>query len=140
MMIIDYCGGLSSIRQAKRSRIEFLLDEEKGEVETMGEHINIPKFTCSICIDFPESSDEFASVSGCSHRFCFDCIDRWARTEKRCPLCKAKFDTIDRVVHVATPVAASLDMAAENIYIRESLFPLQHQLPLALWQTVSLLL
>ena len=67
----------------------------------------LEEFTCPICIDCPDTAEEVASISGCCHRFCFDCIDRWARTENRCPLCKARFNTIDRVVQAATPVAAS---------------------------------
>ncbi|KAL3773077.1 hypothetical protein ACHAW5_007292 [Stephanodiscus triporus] len=55
-------------------------------------------FTCAICLDAPPCMSEVASISGCTHRFCFDCIDRWAETENRCPCCKARFQTIDRVV------------------------------------------
>mmetsp|Transcript_21145 Transcript_21145/g.38271 ORF Transcript_21145/g.38271 Transcript_21145/m.38271 type:complete len:545 (-) Transcript_21145:272-1906(-) len=55
-------------------------------------------FTCAICIDAPSSMAEVASISGCTHRFCFDCIDKWAQTENKCPCCKARFQTIDRVV------------------------------------------
>ncbi|KAL3810709.1 hypothetical protein ACHAXA_009991 [Cyclostephanos tholiformis] len=55
-------------------------------------------FTCAICLDAPPCMSEVASISGCTHRFCFDCIDRWAETENRCPCCKARFRTIDRVV------------------------------------------
>ena len=57
-----------------------------------------PDFTCAICLDAPESMSEVASISGCTHRFCFDCIDRWAETENKCPCCKARFRTIDRAV------------------------------------------
>jgi hypothetical protein len=55
-------------------------------------------FTCAICLDAPPCMSEVASIGGCTHLFCFDCIDRWAETENRCPCCKARFTTIDRVV------------------------------------------
>jgi hypothetical protein len=55
-------------------------------------------FTCAICLDAPPAMSDVASISGCTHRFCFDCIDQWANTENRCPCCKARFRTIDRVV------------------------------------------
>ena len=55
-------------------------------------------FICAICLDAPPCMSEVASISGCTHRFCFDCIDRWAVTENKCPCCKARFQTIDRVV------------------------------------------
>jgi hypothetical protein len=54
-------------------------------------------FTCAICLDAPSSMTEVASLDGCTHRFCFDCIDKWAMTENKCPCCKARFRTIDRV-------------------------------------------
>ena len=55
-------------------------------------------FTCAICLDAPPSMTDVASISGCSHKFCFDCIDKWALTENKCPCCKARFNKIDRVV------------------------------------------
>mmetsp|Transcript_40465 Transcript_40465/g.86194 ORF Transcript_40465/g.86194 Transcript_40465/m.86194 type:complete len:536 (-) Transcript_40465:375-1982(-) len=54
-------------------------------------------FTCAICLDAPSSMTEVASISGCTHRFCFDCIGKWAETENRCPCCKERFRTIERV-------------------------------------------
>lgn len=60
-------------------------------------------FTCAICLDAPSSMTEVASIDGCIHRFCFDCIDKWARTENKCPCCKARFRTIDRVVKLPSP-------------------------------------
>ncbi|KAL7473262.1 hypothetical protein ACHAXS_013705 [Conticribra weissflogii] len=55
-------------------------------------------FTCAICLDCPSTCEDVAKISGCTHKFCFDCIDRWAKTENRCPCCKARFRTIERVV------------------------------------------
>lgn len=56
---------------------------------------------------------DVASISGCMHKFCFDCIDKWAETENKCPLCKADFRTIDRVV--ALPPSSTEDAAANNM-------------------------
>ena len=36
--------------------------------------------TCPICQDTPSSMTQVAKISGCDHRFCFDCIDKWANT------------------------------------------------------------
>jgi hypothetical protein len=58
----------------------------------------LTNFTCPICLDAPTSMTDVASISGCTHKFCFDCIDKWANTENRCPLCKSDFRTIDRVI------------------------------------------
>ena len=59
---------------------------------------HLTDFTCAICLDAPPSITDVASISGCTHTFCFDCIDKWADTENRCPCCKARFRTIDRMV------------------------------------------
>lgn len=46
--------------------------------------------SCAICLDCTDGAD-LASVSGCNHRFCFECIDRWAEKKSECPLCKEAF-------------------------------------------------
>jgi hypothetical protein len=52
--------------------------------------------SCCICMCDPEPED-LAMVSGCEHRFCFECIEKWAERENTCPLCKTRFAKIDRV-------------------------------------------
>jgi len=51
---------------------------------------------CCICLTPPLPGD-VASVNGCDHVFCFDCIEKWAERENTCPLCKQRFTKIDRV-------------------------------------------
>ncbi|KAL3772052.1 hypothetical protein ACHAWU_008074 [Discostella pseudostelligera] len=69
-----------------------------AELEAAAVVLPVADFTCAICLDTPASLTDAASISGCTHKFCFDCIDKWADTENRCPCCKARFRTIDRVV------------------------------------------
>lgn len=38
-----------------------------------------------------------ARIDGCAHTFCLECIDAWAKTTNRCPLCKREFTQIRRV-------------------------------------------
>lgn len=52
--------------------------------------------TCCICLEIPTKED-LASISGCSHPFCFGCIEKWADRENTCPLCKARFSKIEKV-------------------------------------------
>ena len=52
--------------------------------------------SCCICMCEPEA-DDLALISCCEHRFCFDCIEKWAERENTCPLCKKRFVKIDRV-------------------------------------------
>ena len=55
-------------------------------------------FTCAICLDTPSCMTEMASISGCMHQFCFDCIHRWAERKSKCPCCNARFESIYRMV------------------------------------------
>ena len=51
------------------------------------------KDKCCICIsDIPKKKK--ASLDCCNHVFCRGCIEKWAKTENSCPLCKRKFKTI----------------------------------------------
>lgn len=52
--------------------------------------------SCCICMDEPKPAD-LASINGCDHLFCFDCIEKWGERENTCPLCKVRFSKIDRV-------------------------------------------
>jgi hypothetical protein len=52
--------------------------------------------TCCICLEIPTKED-LASISGCSHPFCFSCIEKWADRENTCPLCKSRFHKIEKV-------------------------------------------
>ena len=53
--------------------------------------------TCSICLEVPEES-EFAKLDGCTHLFCFSCIEKWSQRENTCPLCKVRFNKIERLL------------------------------------------
>mmetsp|Transcript_19765 Transcript_19765/g.29526 ORF Transcript_19765/g.29526 Transcript_19765/m.29526 type:complete len:458 (-) Transcript_19765:263-1636(-) len=69
----------------------------------------LEEFTCAICLDKPDTLVDLATISGCTHKFCFDCIDKWAETENKCPCCKQRFNRIDRVKKLppATPPTTS---------------------------------
>ena len=54
------------------------------------------EYYCCICWENPNSF-QLASISGCSHKFCFKCIKRWSRRKKTCPLCNTDFSKICRV-------------------------------------------
>ena len=58
--------------------------------------------SCSICLD------ELTKTKGklpCGHEFCFSCIERWSKETNKCPLCKARFETIQKnTKHAETSV------------------------------------
>jgi Ring finger domain len=47
---------------------------------------------CAICL---ESMKDPTITNGCSHRFCFECIDQWGAGHRTCPLCKETFTAIE---------------------------------------------
>ena len=79
----------------KGSPIVFLDDSPQKPAALTSEELS--EFTCAICLDRPTTLAELATINACTHKFCFECIDTWAKTENRCPCCKARFRTIDRV-------------------------------------------
>ena len=44
--------------------------------ETAALDPQLEEFTCAICLDKPDTLVDLATISGCSHKFCFDCIDK----------------------------------------------------------------
>eukprot|EP00029_Vermamoeba_vermiformis_P004143 TRINITY_DN14674_c0_g1_i1.p1 TRINITY_DN14674_c0_g1~~TRINITY_DN14674_c0_g1_i1.p1 ORF type:complete len:207 (-),score=22.04 TRINITY_DN14674_c0_g1_i1:47-667(-) len=49
--------------------------------------------TCAICIS-PIKHGQYSIIVECSHEFCFDCIDEWARVKINCPLCNLQFHAV----------------------------------------------
>lgn len=47
--------------------------------------------TCGVCLEAPQ---ERGVLNSCDHVFCFDCIMHWSKVTNRCPLCKARFKTV----------------------------------------------
>ena len=77
---------IKSKKQGKKKK----KSEEKEKV------VEKEKEQCSICLEIPSKTEE-AAINGCSHKFCFQCIEKWADRENTCPLCKVRFTKIDRV-------------------------------------------
>jgi len=51
---------------------------------------------CCICLEEPKKS-ELSKLNSCKHIYCFKCIEKWAERENTCPLCKTRFNKIERV-------------------------------------------
>ena len=49
---------------------------------------------CSICFEFP-STENVATIGGCDHKFCLDCITTWSERNNVCPLCRVRFTSIE---------------------------------------------
>ena len=60
--------------------------------QTPAKHLPSPNApSCVICTD---ALDEVQGELNCGHKFCFDCIQQWARIATVCPLCKGAFSSI----------------------------------------------
>lgn len=67
---------------------------------------------CPICLG---SWEDISYVMPCLHRFCYQCILRWAETKPKCPLCQRRIQSLlhsvqaddDYIEHVITPSEAS---------------------------------
>ena len=70
-------------------------EESPTEKKDDGDH-NDADDNCCICLDKP-SDHELSKIDGCSHPYCFSCIEKWSERENSCPQCKSRFTKIERV-------------------------------------------
>lgn len=66
-------AALPSGSKARGGALLFKSDENALEEEDVSQ---LEEFTCAICLDKPDTLVDLATISGCSHKFCFDCIDK----------------------------------------------------------------
>lgn len=57
---------------------------------------------CAICLSDYEVSDNLR-VLGCTHHFHVDCLDRWLKNSRHCPLCQQDIITATNVRGVTSP-------------------------------------
>ena len=43
---------------------------------------------CSICLQ----DIKYGKKINCSHKFCYECIKKWYKKSKQCPICRSIFD------------------------------------------------
>lgn len=72
--------------------------QKKTDRKESGEEINI---NCCICyskrINLTLADEiEVKGVLPCAHEYCFKCIEDWAKVTNTCPLCKERFNTIQK--------------------------------------------
>jgi len=69
-------------------------------------------FQCDICNE-EHNSENVATLSGCTHYFCFDCIERWTSQRRTCPLCRSEVSAI--IIHTARfPLKQKLKVMVTN--------------------------
>ena len=67
-------------------------------------NMSVEQDDCSICL-CPLSND--IGILECKHRFCYSCINTWAKNENSCCLCKTKFSSISHEKNVKECVASN---------------------------------
>ena len=64
-----------------------MVEEKNSEDIDETKEDDIVQTMCTICQE-NISTAESASIPGCGHRFCVDCITDWANQQSRCPNCR----------------------------------------------------
>ncbi|XP_074328139.1 uncharacterized protein LOC141666055 [Apium graveolens] len=52
----------------------------------------IERNPCAICLNRIDH-EKAAVITQCMHAYCVDCIHKWSNINRKCPLCKLKFDS-----------------------------------------------
>ena len=69
-------------------KFNFMKSSFQRDVPTSYSSINNPiNDSCSICLDNFRGNDKVRRIN-CSHIFHIECLDKWTREKKACPLCK----------------------------------------------------
>ena len=53
---------------------------------------------CPICLEALSNRDPV--ITACTHAYCFACVERVIETQHKCPLCRAKLDTMSQVLRL----------------------------------------
>lgn len=51
--------------------------------------------SCPICLDTVKKT-ELAKINSCTHIFCNECIVEWSSRSNTCPVCRSRFNSIQR--------------------------------------------
>jgi hypothetical protein len=81
---------LRALQRARRTEAAASAEEGLSAVEDAAPRASED---CAICLGAFDISDA-ATLDGCTHRFCRDCIVAWSAITSRCPLCKRAFAAI----------------------------------------------
>ena len=78
MDLLDTPNSLKNNKGGALLNLGPLKSEEGAEADLS----QLEEFTCAICLDKPDTLVDLATISGCSHKFCFDCIDKVSKQER----------------------------------------------------------
>jgi len=83
---------------SKSKQLQQLIEEKRVESAKNSAVKTPPKQAqesrdCSICLC---DINEGGKINSCTHQFCFSCIHDWSKITNQCPLCKGRFDMIEK--------------------------------------------
>jgi len=82
---LDFAAGEENVPNVESRDEESLSSAESSETDDI---------ECCICLEEP-SADDVATIDGCEHKFCVDCVTQWSETNNVCPLCRTRFTSIE---------------------------------------------
>eukprot|EP01138_Halocafeteria_seosinensis_P010880 gb/GECG01011113.1/.p1 GENE.gb/GECG01011113.1/~~gb/GECG01011113.1/.p1 ORF type:complete len:441 (+),score=71.99 gb/GECG01011113.1/:1-1323(+) len=86
------CCGLARIAPAAADGTGIGMAQMAQPMQGSGTNAASDSDTCCICL---EPITELGKINGCSHLFCYQCIEEWSKVTNLCPLCKVKFTQIE---------------------------------------------
>eukprot|EP00984_Skeletonema_dohrnii_P016743 scaffold7489_cov203-Skeletonema_dohrnii-CCMP3373.AAC.2 len=82
---LDFAASEENVSNVESRDEESLSSAESSETD---------EIECCICLEEP-SADDVATIDGCEHKFCVDCVTQWSETNNVCPLCRTRFTSIE---------------------------------------------
>ena len=82
---LDFAASEENVSNVESRDEESLSSAESSETDDI---------ECCICLEEP-SADDVATIDGCEHKFCVDCVTQWSETNNVCPLCRTRFTSIE---------------------------------------------
>jgi hypothetical protein len=123
-------GVSSAAKEQDETVVKILSKAEFGDEDGLSaaEASDTEEKECCICLEEP-SDDDIATINGCEHKFCVDCITRWSDANNVCPLCRTRFTSIESAggvlhqVHGMRRPAAAVGINLAGLFNLEEVIP-----------------
>ena len=89
-------GDVPHLKKKKRKTAKKQVDAKTGASKKTDEASasTDEQELCCICFDVPTIRGK---INSCDHKYCYDCIKRWADETNTCPQCKKRFTKLERI-------------------------------------------
>ncbi|KAF3793840.1 PHD and RING finger domain-containing protein 1 [Nymphaea thermarum] len=93
----DQVMGDSGPREQNGRIVKFVVEADRIGCKGKEKLTDFCKQVCGICLSEERKGTVRGKLNCCDHFFCFICIMEWSKVESRCPMCKQRFETIDKL-------------------------------------------